>query len=288
MMKRVWSATGCLWDMGKARITFLVLFTTGAGLWIAPGRLPWGACLGFLLGTGLLVMGANILNCYIERDNDALMERTRNRPLPTGRINAGVTLWAGLLLGLVSTPILYWSTNLLTAVLGAIAYGAYVGVYTPMKRRSSMAVVVGALPGALPPLMGWTAVTGGLEAPGLALFGVLFCWQLPHFLAIAIMHKDDYDRGGMRVFPLVRGEPATRRHMLLWTIALVAVSLLFVPLQVAGTPYLVVATLLGLGFLWFCLQGIRGLVDGGWARRTFFYSIVYLPALVSVLVLDAA
>src|SRR5439155_3385439 len=142
--------------------------------------------------TALVVGAANALNCYLERESDALMRRTRDRPLPAGRVEPWVALALGVGVASTSIPLLGWATNALTALLALVALVTYVGVYTPMKQRSGLALFVGAVPGAIPPLMGWTAVTGRLETGGLALFAILFCWQLPHFLAISIYLADDY------------------------------------------------------------------------------------------------
>jgi protoheme IX farnesyltransferase len=281
------SALRDLFSLSKPRITTMVLFTVALGIWMAPGSLaPWQTVL-LLLATGGLVASANILNCWVERESDALMRRTRNRPLPAGKLDPRVALVAGWLLGAGSVAALLWTTNGLTAVLGAVALVTYVLVYTPLKRVTWLAVVVGAVPGALPPLMGWTAVTGSMSRPGWVLFGILFFWQLPHFIAIALYLKEDYRRGGLQVLPLAHGDAIARRHLFGYTLLLVVVSLLAVPLEMAGPAYTVTAALLGAGFLYFAVRGLRTAVEGVWARRTFVYSLVYLCLLIGVLVLDA-
>jgi len=281
------TALRALFSLSKPRITTMVLFTVALGMWMAPGSLAaWRTAL-LLLATGGLVASANILNCWIERDSDALMRRTRNRPLPAGTLDPRIALVAGWLLGATAVAVLLWTTNLLTAALGALALLTYVLVYTPLKRVTWWAVVIGAIPGALPPLMGWTALTGTISRPGWVLFGILFFWQLPHFIAIALYLKEDYRRGGLQVLPLALGDTIARRHLFAYTLMLVAVSLLAVPLEMAGPVYAVTAALLGTGFLYFAVRGLKPVVEGVWARRTFAYSLVYLCLLIGVLVLDA-
>ncbi len=271
----------------KPRITALVLCTTAGGLFLAHGHIARVTTLVALVATTLAVGAANALNCYIERDLDRHMARTRNRPLPAGRMAPQVALAVGLVLAAVSIPALWFGVNPVTGLLGALALGSYVLVYTPMKTRSPAALLVGAVPGALPPLMGWTAVTGRVEVPGLVLFAILFLWQLPHFLAIATFRRDDYARAGMKVMPLVRTERAVRWHIVLYTLALVPISILLVPLHVAGMGYLVVATLLGAVFLAWSLAGFRPAAGNVWARKLFVVSLVYLTGLFAALMLNA-
>lgn len=267
----------------KPRLASLVLFTTAGGAWLAGASLTWPVTLWALLGTTLAVAGAHSLNCYLERDLDALMHRTRNRPLPAGRVDPRLALTLGLLFSGASLPILALGTNPLTAALGLLALVSYVLVYTPMKTRSAWALGVGALPGALPPLMGWTAVTNRLELPGLVLFAILFLWQLPHFLAIALMLKADYDRAGMKTVPQVMGDRNARAQAALYTALLVPVTLALVPLRVAGVGYAVVAALLGAAFLGWSLLGLRRDPGPAWARREFLLSLVYLTGLFGAL-----
>src|SRR5207249_1979750 len=177
------------------------------------------------------------LNQYLERDIDRLMARTRNRPLPAQRLDRRVALALGIALAALSIPILTWAGGTMTGLLAAIALTSYVLVYTPMKQVSPHALLVGAVPGAIPPLIGWTAAMGRPTLPGLALFGVLFFWQLPHFLAISIYRKEDYARAGFKVLPVVRGERVTRFAILGYTLLLAAVTLSLTPLGVAGRLY---------------------------------------------------
>jgi protoheme IX farnesyltransferase len=271
-------------DLAKPRITTMVVFTTAMGVWLAPGGIGPARTLLLLFGTALLVGSANTLNCWYERETDGLMVRTRNRPLPAGRLDPWTALAMGIVCGVFAIPILAIAINPLTALLGAIAHLSYVLVYTPLKRVSPWALEVGAIPGAIPPLMGWTAATGTLSLPGWFLFGILFFWQIPHFLAIAIYLEDDYRRGGFKVFSVERGPVTAARWLAFYTVALVAVSLLAQPIGLAGFVYTVVAAMLGVGFLDFARRGVFGRAEGAWARRTMLYSIAWLTALMLALV----
>lgn len=274
----------------KPNITFLVLITTGGGLWLAPGSLEWTRLFAALLGTVLVVGAANTLNCYLERDSDAFMTRTRNRPLPAGRMSPRTALWFGLALALVAIPTLTLLVNPVTGLLAAIALVSYVWIYTPMKQISPQALLIGAVPGAMPPLMGWTAVTGRVEWPGVVLFGILFLWQLPHFLAISIYRQREYDNAGIRTLAGLHGPSRARWHSLFWTALLVPVSLMLVPLGVAGWIYLGIAAVLGLVFLAWALAGFRAEnaeKPARWARGFFVYSLIYLTLLFAALLVDA-
>ena len=271
--------------LAKPRLALLVLCTAAGGMWLAPGRHDAAAAVALLLGTSVVVGAANALNNYLERDVDGRMRRTRDRPLPAGRVEPWVAVALGLGLPSVALPALAVYTNALTAGLGALALLVYVLVYTPLKQRSTLALFVGAVPGAIPPLMGWTASTGRIDAGGLALFALLFCWQLPHFLAISIYLKEDYARGGLRVFALVHGERAAKVWTAASSFALVPVSLLLVPLGLAGWPYAAAALSLGAGL---CAYAVAGLLDPrastGWARRFFLCTLVYLTLLFAAII----
>ena len=274
----------------KPRITIMVLATALGGAWLAARRAgvaPAKTVLLALLGTALIVGGANALNMYLERDTDALMERTRSRPLPAGRLAPGAALAVGFVLSAVSLPLLTFGVNATTAMLAAIALTSYVLLYTPLKRRTSAALLVGAVPGAMPPLIGWTSVAGAIEWPGVLLFGVLFFWQLPHFLAIATFRRDDYARANMKVLPVERGDPTTRRHIVGYLVLLVAVSLLLAQVGVGGPLYLAAAIVLGAGFLGLGAWGLRKSAGPRWARGLFFASMLYLVLLLTALVAGA-
>jgi heme o synthase len=274
--------------LAKPRLASLVLCTAAGGLWLAPGRRDALGAAVLLVGTAMVIGAANALNNFLERDVDGRMRRTRDRPLPSGRVDPMVAVALGLGMPSVALPALAWFTNGLTATLAALALFTYVVVYTPMKRRSSLALFVGAVPGAIPPLMGWTAATGRLDAGGLALFALLFFWQLPHFLAISLYLKDDYARGGLRVFALVHGDHATRVWSALTSLALVPVSLLLLPLGLAGPLYGVAATILGTGLAAYALAGLRHQgATSRWARNFFLLTLVYLTLLFAALLAGA-
>ena len=268
----------------KPRITVLSVATAAVGLALAPGHAPLGVVVAVLAGTWLIVGSANTLNMYLERDVDAKMVRTRRRPLPSGRMRPEVALWFGVLQGLVGLPILVLGANALTGLLGAIALLLYVLVYTPMKQRSVHALLIGAIPGAMPPLLGWTAATGTLSAGGLALFGVIFFWQIPHFLAIAMFRRHDYRAAGLKVMPNEQGETATRWAIAVALVLQVLTTFALVPLGLGGGAYLVGAVLLGaLALGW----GGVGLVRSGgnaWAHGLFVFSLGYLPLLFGLLI----
>ena len=268
----------------KPRIMIMALLTAAGALSLAPGTASMGVTLWLLAGTALIVGSANTLNMWLERDIDCLMTRTKQRPLPQGRLEMTTALWFGAVQGAIALPVLAM-VNLVTAALGLLALILYVGVYTPMKQRSHWAVWVGGVPGAMPALMGWTAATGRIELAGLAVFGVLFFWQVPHFHAIAMYRQREYDAAGLKTLPGSHGDVAARREIALYLVVQVAISLALVPLGVTGTLYLVTASLLGALVL---VQGLSGLRSGSakWARNVFLTSIVYLPVLFAVMVLD--
>ena len=273
--------------LAKPRLALLVLCTAAGGLWLAPGRRDAVGAAALLAGTALVVAAANALNNFLEREIDARMRRTRGRPLPAGRVDPWVAVAVGLGLPSLALPALAWFTNGLTATLAALALFTYVVIYTPLKQRSSLALFVGAIPGAIPPLMGWTAATGRLDAGGLALFALLFCWQLPHFLAISLYLKEDYARGGLRVFALVHGDRATAAWSAATSLALVPVSLALLPLGLAGPAYGVAATLLGSGLAAYALSGLWHGATHRWARNFFLLTLAYLTLLFAALLAAA-
>ena len=268
----------------KPRIMVMALLTAAGATSLAPGMVSGATTLWLLVGTALIVGSANTLNMWLERDVDCLMARTKDRPLPRGRLEAQTALLFGAVQGALALPALAM-VNVVTAALGLLALLMYVGVYTPMKQRSHWATWVGAVPGAMPALMGWTAATGRVELGGLAVFGVLFFWQVPHFHAIAIYRQRDYDAAGLKTLPGSRGLAAARFQIGLYLVVQVALSLALVPLGIAGTLYLVTAIALGALVL---VQGVPGLRKGTakWARNVFLTSIIYLPILFAVMVLD--
>jgi protoheme IX farnesyltransferase len=272
--------------LAKPRITGLVIVTFLGGLWLAPGTIEHWRVIMTLVGTVLLVSGSNTFNMIMERDLDPLMERTRDRPLPRGTVSPELALVLGAAVSCAALPLLFLGGNALTGILGFVALGSYVGVYTPLKRHSGAALFVGAVPGAIPPLMGWTVVTGRIDAPALVLFAILFLWQIPHFLAIAIFRAADYAQAGFKVLPAAISERATRVTIVAFSVLLVIVTILLEPLRVAGMRYMLTAALLGAIFIGWSAAGFRRTADRGWARSLFFFSIVYLTLLFVALAID--
>jgi heme o synthase len=274
-------------SLTKPRLSGLVMATTAGGMWLAPGELTVSRILVTLLATSGTVGAANALNCYWERHSDRFMARTRNRPLPSGRMEPGVALGFGLLLAAVSLPALVLGANPLTALLGLVALLSYVLLYTPLKARTSAAMLVGAVPGALPPLMGWTAVTERIDAGGYVLFAILFLWQIPHFIAIALFRKEEYAAAGLKSVPLERGDDSSRLQIVLYLVALVPMTLLPYQLRIAGGWYLATAVVLGLSFLGLGTVGLFRSLGRIWARQTFLFSLLYLAGLFAALMLDS-
>lgn len=274
-------------ELFKARLTSLVLLTTLVGFYLGQrDGMNWLLLVNTLLGTGLLACGAAALNQYLERDFDALMDRTKDRPLPAGLILPQSVVVLGGVLSVAGLLWLAFGANLLTAVLGAVTLISYLFIYTPLKRKTTLNTAIGAIPGALPPLMGWTAARGDLSIEGWALFAILFFWQLPHFLAIAWMYREDYAKGGFVMLPLVdRDGTRTGRSAVSHTLGLLPVSLSPFLLHVSGALYLFGALALGLVFLWCAMRFAREM-DRLSARRLFFASILYLPLLLGLMVFD--
>lgn len=268
----------------KPRITFIVLVTAAGGMKLAPGVASGMTWLWAMLGTALVVGSANALNMWLERDVDGLMERTKKRPLPQGTLSPNLALAFGVALAIVSLPMLSLGVNAVTGVLGAIALVSYVLIYTPLKRRSIRALWVGAVPGAIPPLLGWTAVTGRVDRAGVALFALLFLWQIPHFLAISIFRAGDYERAGLKVVPVELGDRETDGMMVRYSLALLLVSLWPLFEGIGGKVYLAVALLLGAVFVAMSAREARHENRPKWAKRVFAYSIVYLVVIFGTLV----
>jgi protoheme IX farnesyltransferase len=241
-----------------------------------------------MLGTALIVGSANALNMWWERDVDAHMARTRRRPLPAGRLSPDAALAFGLALALASVPMLFL-VNLATGLLGVLSLVTYVAVYTPLKRHTYLALLIGAVPGAIPPLLGWTTATGSVGTGGLLLFAFLFLWQVPHFAAISLFRAEDYGRAGLQVVSVQHGERAAREMIAVWTGLLVTTSLLFAPLGLAGAGYELAALALGAAFVALAMRGIRpgARFDATrWSKRVFAFSIPYLAVLLVVLLVD--
>ena len=273
------------WMLAKPGITVMVAITAALGYYIAArGALDWKVLAHLVGGTLLSSAGAAALNMVLERKLDAKMDRTKNRPLPAGRLGVAEATAFGLALSAGGVAWLGLGTNWLVAGLSAATIGSYLFLYTPLKTKSSICTLVGAVPGALPPVMGWAA-TGALDVGAWILFGILFFWQLPHFLALAWMYREDYERGGFPMLPVEEPTGAsTGRQVVLQTLALLVVSLLPAGFGLAGEAYVAAALILGTGFLGF---GVAFAVERSRPRasRLFFASIAYLPLLLAALAL---
>jgi protoheme IX farnesyltransferase len=280
-------ATADFVTLTKPRLNVLVLITTLGGMYIAsPEGVPLGLLVHALVGTALVAGGAAALNQVWEHETDRLMRRTRLRPIPGGRLRVSDGTWFGTLLSAAGLIELTWKVNPLAAAVAAATLVSYVFVYTPLKRRTSFSTLVGAVPGALPPVIGWAAATGTISMPAVVLFGIVFLWQMPHFLAIAWLYRDPDAHAGIPQLPVV--EPDGRRtgqQALLYAAALWPVSLLPAVMGIAGAPYSVVATVLGCGLIALSARFARERTMKT-ARKLFLYSIIYLPLLWGALVAD--
>ncbi len=275
---------GELWralvELSKPGITRFVSITTALGALTAPTPVTWGRFVPLIVGTALVVAGANALNMFLERDSDALMTRTRGRPLPEGRISPDEALAFGVGIALAGLVCLAHFTTILAFGLAALSLLLYVLVYTPLKRVGPVALYVGAVPGALPPVIGYAGNQGELDARALSLFLILFVWQLPHFITITLFREEEYARAGLRVLPVVRGRAHASRLLVAFSALFVAVSLLPVWLNGAGLVYAIVAGLTSVAFLCATARGLRGDFDDRTARKLFFFS---MPELVIVM-----
>jgi heme o synthase len=271
----------------KPRLNLLVLFTTLAGLYIAsPDGVPLALLLHTLIGTALVAGGASALNQVWERDTDGLMHRTRRRPLPQGRLSIAESTAFGLLLSVLGLGELTLGVNLMAAAVALVTLVSYVVVYTPLKSRTWHSTLVGAFPGALPPVIGWAAATGDIGWGAVSLFAIVFLWQMPHFFAIAWMYREDYARAGLQMLPVVEPDGrSTGRQAWLYAVALVVASETPAYVGLAGTPYLVVAAVLGVVIIGLAVDFARTLTQQS-ARWLFLASITYLPVLWGALVVD--
>jgi len=274
-------------ELTKPRIAFLLVLTSAAGFYLgSPGSFNAALFVNSMVAIAMLAFGVATLNQYIERQLDTLMDRTATRPLPTQRLSPVEALVFGLVLCIAAELYLLFAVNGLTAILGLVVIAGYVLLYTPLKTRTSASTAIGAIPGALPPLMGWTAAANDITLGAWALFVMQFLWQFPHFLAIAWMYREQYAKAGILMLPVV--EPSgrlTARQIVLFTVMLVPVSLAPFFLHFAGMIYLIGATALGLGFLWISVSAARAKTNDK-ARMLLLASVIYLPILFILLVLD--
>jgi protoheme IX farnesyltransferase len=273
-----------LLELTKPSVTMLVMVTMVSGALATASPIPTWRLLLAMFATACVVGSANAFNMWLERDSDALMSRTRKRPLPTGRLSPEMVVGFGSLLAVLGLTLLATLVSSLAALLGWVALCSYVLAYTPLKRVTPWSLHVGAVPGAMPPLIGWAAVTGSLSREAFALFAILFVWQLPHFLAIATFRAPEYARAGLKVLPNVSGRAATERSIIAYSVLLAAVAVAPTLLGMAGWGYGAVALAASLGFLGFALQGRRSMEPNRWARRLFIASMPYLVVVFAAFV----
>ena len=274
-------------DLIKARLTFLVVLTTLVGFYLGSASpVDYWLMIHAVLGTALVASGASALNQLLEREHDAKMRRTKNRPLPSGRLQPATVMVFGGVCACAGLLYLALAVNRTTSVIGAISLISYLFIYTPLKRLTWLNTAIGAVPGALPPLMGWTAARGELSREGWALFAILAFWQLPHFLAIAWMYREEYEKAGFKMLPGIDPQgQRTGRQAVSHTLGLLPVSLCPFLFHITGRVYLFGALVLGLVFLWYTVQFARHMTIPR-ARQLFFVSILYLPLLLVMMVLD--
>jgi heme o synthase len=277
-------------ELAKPRVAVLVLFTVAVGALLAGGgTADLTVLVHTILGTALVAAGASALNQLLERHSDGLMRRTENRPLPAGRLLPVEVLVFGIVLGVAGVAYLALALKTPTAaIVAAVTFLTYVGVYTPLKRVTPLNTLIGAVPGALPPLIGWTAIRGELTGEAVGLFLILFLWQVPHFLAIAWIYREDYAKAGLLMLPVVdRGGRQTGQQVVTYCVALVPVSLVPTLYGSAGPLYVIGAVVLGLGFLAAGIGFARAKTTAH-ARHLMRASLLYLPGLLALLLLDAA
>lgn len=282
---------GAFVELGKLRLSSLAIFAVVAGVYLGQAALTLAPpetelVVGTALGSLLVAVAGNALNQYLERDVDPLMDRTRERPLPSGRLTPGAVLAFGVVNAAVGLTTIAAVTNWVATALSFAIFVLYVFVYTPLKRVTQLNTIVGAIPGALPPVVGYAAATGWIDSNAWVLFGIVFLWQIPHFLAISWRYREDYAKGGMQMLASLDPDGhRVRRQMLVYTVALLIVSLLPYRTQLAGQAYLACAALLGFAFL--VPVVLAALLRWESAmRQTFVMSIVYLPLLFAAMVLD--
>jgi protoheme IX farnesyltransferase len=278
---------GDFFELTKPRIVLMVLITAFVGFYIGSERtVNYLELLHMLLGTALAAGGTLALNQYLERDTDAMMTRTRHRPLPDGRVQPGEALWFGSVVTLAGFIYLALAVNLQSAWVTASITATYLLLYTPLKQRSALCMPVGAVPGALPPVIGWVAARGTFDTDAWVLFAIMFLWQVPHTLAIARLYRDDFAKAGIKFLPVIEPQgDSSNRQILLHCAALLVVSLLPTLLGRAGALYFVAALLLGIGLLSY---GVRLAMESSasGARRLLLASLIYLPVLLVLLALD--
>lgn len=275
------------WVLTKPEVNFLVLVSTLVGFYLgARGPMKWMLLVHTLLGTLLVASGTATLNQFMERDADGHMRRTARRPLPAGRLSPREALLFGIVLSVAGGLYLWLGVNPLSSVLGLLTLGTYLLIYTPLKRKTAWCTFIGAFPGAMPPLIGWAAVRGSLSVEAGVLYAILFLWQFPHFLAIAWMYREDYARAGLLMLPAGDREGrSTGWQILAYSLALLPVSLLPTILGQVGMIYFFGAMLLGFAFLYYGAR-VATSRSNALARRLLLASVVYLPLVFGLMMLD--
>jgi protoheme IX farnesyltransferase len=285
-------------ELFKVRVTAMAVLTAWAGFYLGSMRsgitsMHWGL-VESLLGIALVSCGASVMNQVIERKIDARMVRTAQRPLAAGRFSLLQGLALGLACFAAGAVVLAWFTNPVTVVLTLLTGFTYVAVYTPLKRYTTLATFIGAFPGAMPPLLGWTAARGVIEWPAVALFAILFVWQFPHFMAIAWLYREDYAKAGIRMLPVVQPDGwSTVCEALIYAVLMIPVSAVPYYLHLTGPVYLVAAVVLGLGYLAYTIRfaritrAVTTAESRGYARDLLRASVIYLPLLLTVMMLNA-
>lgn len=276
-------------ELTKPRITWLILMSTAVGYYFGhQGTWAFWPILHTLIGTGLIASGTAALNQWYEREADEKMRRTQDRPIPSGRIQAGYAFWFGVALEITGSLELWLGVNSLTSLLGVATIVMYLFAYTPLKQKTWLSTTIGAFPGAMPPLIGYAAARGALTLDAWVLYAILFLWQFPHFYAIAWMYREDYSRAGIRMLPVVEPDGhSTARQIVIYSVLLIPISLLPKFFGMTGSIYFVGALAMGLMFLY---SGIRVTLDRTRtrARRVLLASVIYLPVLYGLMVLDPA
>jgi protoheme IX farnesyltransferase len=286
-MTRVIRRVADFCELAKPRVVLMVLITAYVGFYVGSADVPnYPQLIKMLLGTALAAGGTLALNQFLERQSDALMARTRHRPIPDGRVTAVEAFWFGLAMTIAGLAYLVIAVNAISAWITALITVSYLLLYTPLKRKSPLCLIVGAVPGALPPVIGWVAARGTLDVDAWVLFAILFLWQVPHTLAIAWLYREDYAKAGIQFLPVIEPEGSSaNRQIISHCAALLAVSLLPTLLGLAGTVYFIAAFVLGVGFL---VSGVRLAIESSLtgARRLLYVSLIYLPVLLLMMALD--
>lgn len=279
-------------EITKPGINAHNVFATFAGFWLAAGlntfqHLP--LLFWTLLGTTLVIAGSCTLNNFYDRDIDPYMKRTQKRAIADGRVRSSVALWIGICLSMLGFCVLAVNVNPLSAFLSFIGFFVYVFVYTMwLKRTSTLSTVVGAISGAAPPLIGWVAFTNSVDLSGWALFLILFMWQPPHFFALAMLKKEEYQRAGIPMLPVVKGFTETKKQTLLFTILLFPSSLILFFTGASSWLYLIIASIIGIIYIGLAMKGFRAKDDSKWAHQMFLYSLLYLTVILFTMVFDVA